>query len=274
MSRVDAFIEQLGLPVRDRDLIQQALTHSSWQHENRAGSPGHNERLEQLGDAVVNLAISEALFQRYPDDDEGVLSARRAAIVSTIGLARLADRIDLGRHILLGEGERQQRARLRPSLLASAFEAVAGALHLDLGWDVARDWVVTLAAPEIDHGAPALTLKSPKSRLQEHTQRVGGRRPSYELVEATGPDHDKLFVVQVTIDGEVLGIGEGPSRRTAESQAATQALSALEAAQAADDGPGPETSDATPGGTEEARSNGPTGARAEPVGTTPRGTGA
>src|SRR6185437_711381 len=148
--------------VRDLDLLEQALVHSSWHHEHRDAALGHNERLEFLGDAVVNLAISEALYVRHPTDDEGYLSARRAAIVSTTGLARLAGRIDLGAYLLLGEGEAQRSGRRRPSLLASTFEAVAGALYLDLGWDTARTWLTTLAEPELANDSPSLLLKSPK----------------------------------------------------------------------------------------------------------------
>src|SRR5467141_4139280 len=120
-----AFTTRIGLPVRDLDLLEQALVHSSWHHEHRDAAVGHNERLEFLGDAVVNLAISEALYARHPDDDEGYLSARRAAIVSSPGLARLAARIDLGTYLLLGEGEAKRSGRRRPALLASTFEAVA-----------------------------------------------------------------------------------------------------------------------------------------------------
>ena len=134
MRPAEAFAERLGIAVRDLDLLEQALVHSSWHHEHRDGARGHNERLEFLGDAVVNLAISEALYARHPGDDEGYLSARRAAIVSTVGLARLAGRIDLGAYLMLGEGEAQRSGRRRPSLLASTFEAVAGALYLDLGF--------------------------------------------------------------------------------------------------------------------------------------------
>ena len=105
MRPAEAFATRIGLPVRDLDLLEQALVHSSWHHEHRDAAPGHNERLEFLGDAVVNLAISEALYTRHPDDDEGYLSARRAAIVSTTGLSRLASRLDLGSSLLLGEGE-------------------------------------------------------------------------------------------------------------------------------------------------------------------------
>jgi ribonuclease III len=225
--------ERLGLPVRDLDLLDQALVHSSWLHEHRDAARGHNERLEFLGDVVINLAISEALYAAYPTDDEGLLSTRRASIVSTTGLARLANRIDLGPLLMLGEGEAQRGGRRRPSLLASAFEAVAGAIYLDLGWDVARTWLTKLAGPELANDSPSLLLKSPKSRLQEYTQRRTGARPDYRIVDATGPDHEKLFRIEVWIEERRLGAGEGPSRRTAETAAAVQALEAIRSERAA-----------------------------------------
>jgi ribonuclease III len=214
----------LGLPVRDLDLLEQALVHSSWLHEHPDAARGHNERLEFLGDVVVNLTISEALYTRHPDDDEGALSARRAAIVSTTGLARLAGRIGLGADVMLGEGESQRSARRRPSLLASSFEALTGALYLDLGYDLVRDWLIDLASPELELEAPITSLKSPKSRLQEYTQRRTGARPEYRLLDATGPDHEKSFRIQVWVDGELLGVGEGASRRIAETAAAAEAI--------------------------------------------------
>jgi len=227
MHPADALAERLGLPVRDRDLVGQALIHSSWLHEHPDAASGHNERLDFLGDAVVSLAVSEALYRRHPGDDEGVLSARRAAIVSTPGLARLATRIDLGPFLLLGEGEAQRGGRVRPSLLASAFEALVGAIYLDLGWDAARDWIHEMAAEELAADLAITTLKSPKSRLQEHTQRTTGERPTYRLVEAVGPDHEKRFRIEVIVEGRTLGVGEGPSRRIAETSAAAQALEVL-----------------------------------------------
>jgi ribonuclease-3 len=230
VGRAAAFAERLGLRVRDQELLEQALIHSSYLHEHRGAVRGHNERLELLGDAVVNLAISEALYTRHPDDDEGILSARRAAIVSTTGLSRLAGRIGLGEVLLLGEGESARGGRRRPSLLASSFEALAGAMYLDMGWELTRDWLVQLALPELELDAPIVTLKSPKSRLQEYTQRTTGNRPSYHLLDAVGPDHEKLFRIEVSVDGRVLGLGEGPSRRVAETAAAAQALDAIRAA--------------------------------------------
>ncbi len=220
---------RLGLPVRDLNLLEQALVHSSYLHEHRDAAPAHNERLEFLGDAVVNLAISEALYARHPSDDEGMLSARRAAIVSTGALARLASRLDLGDHLLLGEGESQRGGRRRPSLLASAFEALAGALYLDLGYPATKAWLMELAAPEIRADAPVGALKSPKSQLQEFTQRHTGERPIYRVVEATGPDHEKIFRIDVAVGGRVVGVGEGPSRRVAETAAAAIALETLRA---------------------------------------------
>ncbi len=227
MHPADALAERLGLPVRDRDLVGQALIHSSWLHEHPESARGHNERLEFLGDAVVNLAVSQSLYRRHPLDDEGVLSARRAAIVSTPGLARLATRIGLGDYLLLGEGEAQRGGRVRPSLLASAFEALVGAIYLDLGWEAARDWIHARAEEELSADLTLTTLKSPKSRLQEHTQRTTGDRPVYHLLEAVGPDHEKQFRIEVLVNGRVLGTGEGPSRRIAETSAAAEALEVL-----------------------------------------------
>jgi ribonuclease-3 len=218
---------RLGLDVRHPDLLHLALVHSSYQHEHPDEAAQHNERLEFLGDSIVSLAVSEALYARHPDDDEGMLSARRAAIVSTAGLARLAGRIELGDALLLGEGESARGGRRRPSLLASSFEALVGALYLDLGYPATRDWLLRLAAPELASDASIMTLKSPKSRLQEYTPRTSGERPQYRVLAATGPDHEKTFRIEVTVGGRVLGSGTGSSRRIAETAAASQALEAL-----------------------------------------------
>jgi ribonuclease III len=227
MRSADLFAARLGLPIRDLDLLEQALTHSSYLHEHRETASGHNERLEFLGDAVVTLVIGEALFRLRPTDDEGVLSARRAAIVSAQGLARIARRIELGEALRLGEGESRRDGRTRVSLLASGFEALVGAIYLDLGYDVVRDWLLEQARPELASDEPLSSLKSAKSRLQEHTQRTNGERPTYRLVDASGPDHDKLFRVEVSVGGRVLGTGEGRSQKSAELAAAEAALPGL-----------------------------------------------
>ena len=133
-----------------------------------------------------------------------------------------------------GEGESQRSGRRRPSLLASSFEALTGALYLDLGYELVHRWLQDLADPELSLEEPVLSLKSPKSRLQEYTQRRSGERPDYRLVEASGPDHEKSFRVEVWIEGEILGAGEGPSRRTAETSAAAQAIERIRAERAAE----------------------------------------
>ena len=233
MDRADALAGRLGLPIRDRRLLAQALTHRSWVHEHPDAATGHNERLEFLGDAVVNLVIAAALYARHPTDDEGVLSSRRAAIVNAAGLARLASRIGLGNYLALGEGEARVVGRRRPSILASAFEALVGAAFLDLGWEATEQWLIEVARPEIDASLPPNALKSPKSRLQELLQQTRGVRPTYRIVEAAGPDHERVFRIEALFGDEVLGVGIGPSRRAAETAAAGEALAVLEVRQAA-----------------------------------------
>ena len=229
MSAAATLASRLGLDLRDPSLLHQALVHSSYLHEHPDAATTHNERLEFLGDAVVNLAISHAVYLRHPEDDEGLLSARRAAIVSTTGLARLATRISLGDELLLGEGEATRGGRRRPSLLASAFEAVCGALYLDIGYEATCRWLLALASPELEKITSITNLKSPKSRLQERTQQTTGERPQYRVVDASGPDHEKTFRIEVAVNGRALGWGVGPSRRVAETAAAEQALAALAA---------------------------------------------
>ncbi len=227
MDRIDALIARLELPIRDRALIAQAVTHASWLHEHPGEAPGHNERLEFLGDAVISLAVSEALFRAHPDDDEGLLSSRRAGIVSTPGLARIALRLGLGDDLLLGEGEALRGGRVRPSLLASGFEALAGAVFIDLGWQAVDAWIRVVAEPELSADPALSALKSAKSRLQELTQRTAGSRPEYRVLEAVGPEHEKVFRVEVVVDGRAIGTGSGSSRRVAETSAAAEALDAL-----------------------------------------------
>lgn len=227
MDRIDDFIARLNLPVRDRSIYGQALTHASWLHEHPGGADGHNERLEFLGDSVISIIISQELYGRYPTDDEGLLSARRAAIVSTTGLARIGARLGIGDALRLGQGEASRGGRVRPSLLASGLEAVVGAMFLDLGWDVVGPWFSQTADPELTSKLGASGLKSPKSRLQEWTQRRTGSRPEYRVLEAAGPDHEKVFRIDVVVEGESVGSGVGPSRRIAETYAAAEALKTL-----------------------------------------------
>jgi ribonuclease-3 len=219
--------DRLGLHFADAGLLAQALVHSSYTNE-QAGDTRSNDRLEFLGDAVLSLVISEALFSRYPDADEGELTTRRAAIVSARGLSRIAGRLQLGDYLVLGHGAAQAGERARNSILAAAFEAVTGAVYNEHGMAGARDWLLRVCAPELNAELPVQALKAPKSRLQELAYAQTGRPPHYRLVSAVGPDHARVYEIEVTFGGQALGRGSGRNRREAETAAASQALAALE----------------------------------------------
>jgi ribonuclease-3 len=233
--------DRLGLTFDDPAVLAAALVHSSYVNEHPEAAGESNERLEFLGDAVLSLVISEALYKRHRDEPEGVLTTRRAAIVSTSGLARIARRLGIGDALVLGQGAENSGERARSSVLAALFEAIVAAIFLDGGLAAARDFILDAVAPEIEAALPADALKAPKSRLQEHAFAVTGHPPSYRIVSSEGPDHDRHFVVEVSVDGRVLGEGEGRSRREAETLAAVAALEVLDegAPPAAPDAPHP-----------------------------------
>ncbi len=219
---LDELGERLGIALRDPEAIRQAFVHSSYFNENQDDVPGHNERLEFLGDAVIGLVVSRILYERFPDEDEGLLTARRAGLVNRDALAQLAQRIHLDRYLLLGRGEAEAGGAARPSLLAATFEAVAGAIFLSEGLPAVRRWLLHLLVEQLE--GPGAALKSAKSRLQEWSQRVHRQKPRYELVGTIGPAHEQTFTVAVTLNGSRLAQGTGSSRQRAEEQAATRAL--------------------------------------------------
>lgn len=221
--------DRLGLRFDDPALLTEALVHSSYVNEHPEGTSESNERLEFLGDAVLSLVISEALFKRHRDEPEGTLTTRRAAIVSTRGLARIARRLEIGDALILGQGAENSGERSRSSVLAGLFESIVAAVYLDQGLEAARRFILEAAAPELDAAVSVDALKAPKSRLQEHAFSTTGRAPSYRIVSSEGPDHDRHFLVEVAVDGVVLGQGEGRSRREAETHAAQAALEHIEA---------------------------------------------
>jgi ribonuclease-3 len=230
----DDLANRLGLDFDDPALLHEALVHSSYVNEHPEGSTESNERLEFLGDAVLSLIMSEALFKRHRDEPEGVLTTRRAAVVSTRGLARIARRLGIGDALVLGQGAENSGERARPSVLAGLFESIVAAIYLDQGLEAVRHFILEAAAPEIEAALPIDVLKAPKSRLQERAFARVGRAPAYRIVSSDGPDHDRHFVVEVAIDGTVFGVGEGRSRRDAETMAAEAALERLNAEAAAD----------------------------------------
>jgi ribonuclease-3 len=219
---------RLGLRFDDPALLNEALVHSSYVNEHPEGKTESNERLEFLGDAVLSLVMSEALFKRHRDEPEGVLTTRRAAVVSTQGLSRIARRLGIGDALVLGQGAENSGERGRSSVLAGLFESIVAALYLDQGLEAARAFILESAAPELEAALPIDALKAPKSRLQERAFASSGRAPAYRIVSSEGPDHDRHFVVEVAVDGVTQGAGEGRSRREAETMAAEAALQRLE----------------------------------------------
>jgi len=225
---LDELADRLGIVIGDPELVGQALVHSSFHNENPDAASGHNERLEFFGDAVIGVIVSRLLYDRYPLEDEGFLTARRAALVNREALAVLALDLGLDRHLKLGRGESEAGGASRPSVLAAAFEALAGALWLSDGHEATAATLARLFEPQMDVLAGLEgPLKSPKSRLQEWTQRHRGLKPVYRLVTTNGPPHEQEFEVAVLIDGERLGGGVGTSRQRAEEQAAEAALELL-----------------------------------------------
>ncbi|MBA2571231.1 MAG: ribonuclease III [Chloroflexi bacterium] len=237
-SAAQRLAARLGLRFRDAGLLEQALVHSSYVNEHPELELVSNERLEYLGDAVVSLVVSEALWARYPLESEGGLTTRRATIVSTRGLARIAGRLDIGSSLSVGQGAERAGEQKRGSVLAASLEALLAAIYLDQGLDAAREAFNAWAKPELDavHGPSA--PKPSKSRLQEQAVARTGRPPLYRLLSASGPDHAKHYVVEVSIGGKPLGRGEGHSRRDAETEAARAALDRLpDGGPPMDDGP-------------------------------------
>jgi ribonuclease III len=229
---LDGLGDRLGIALKDPEAIRQALVHSSYFNENPHAISGHNERLEFLGDAVIGLVVSRLLFERYPDDDEGLLTARRAALVNRDALAALALRLGVDRYLLLGRGEAEAGGATRPSLLAAAFEAIVGAIYLTDGVEPTRTWLRRLIGEQLEEpGEETIPPKSAKSRLQEWTQRRHHTKPHYELVSSVGPPHDQIFTVAAVLDGRRLATGSGSSRQRAEENAAAAALEEIAAAQ-------------------------------------------
>jgi ribonuclease-3 len=225
--QIDELGERLGIVLRDPEAIRQAFVHSSFLNENPGAAPGHNERLEFLGDAVIGQVVSRLLYDRFPDDDEGLLTARRAALVNRDSLATIALGLGLDRYLLLGRGEAGGGGAARPSLLAATFEALAGALAVREGFGPTQRWLRRIFAALIAPTRTEEPPKSAKSRLQEWTQRHHHQKPRYEVTDVTGPSHRQAFTVCAIVDGREMGIGHGSSRQRAEEDAAAATLNQL-----------------------------------------------
>lgn len=225
----DRLEDVLGYGFANRELLETALTHRSFANENRALGRSDNEKLEFLGDAVLDLVVGERLMERFPEASEGELSVTRAQVVSEAGLSEVARELGLGGHLFLGRGEDQTGGRDKPSLLADAFEAVIAAVYLDGGFEAARALIHRVLGERIDN-VETTGFYDFKTRLQEAAQARLRATPVYRVVGEEGPDHDKTFVVAVEINDREWGRAVGKSKKSAEQRAAASAAFLLEGA--------------------------------------------
>jgi ribonuclease-3 len=221
-----SFQEKIGISFTDQALLRQAFTHRSYLNEHRGEAHGHNERLEFLGDAVLELISTHFLYERFPEKDEGELTAYRAALVNAVICSEVAIELGMNECLLLSRGEAKDQGRARGVLLANAFEALIGAIYLDQGYDSAQGFIARFLLPKIDDILEKRLWQDSKSTLQEKVQEHEGVTPSYTVLKETGPDHDKHFEVGVFARQELLATGEGKSKQEAEQSAARAALDA------------------------------------------------
>lgn len=226
MSALDTLQARLGYSFQDKNLLRLALTHPSVAHEQGAAVQ-HNQRLEFLGDAVLQLILTGELYEKFPALGEGPLTQARAQMVNRRTLADQGRRLGLGHHLVLSRGEEASGGRERPSALADAFEALLGAIFLDAGFEAARDFVLRQFREEFGELEVIPNLENPKGELQEMLQANTTEAPQYQLESVSGPDHNRLFESAVYHQGVELGRGKGKSKKEAESQAALVALENL-----------------------------------------------
>lgn len=219
---MNQFGEKIGYTFKDKELLNEALTHSSYANEKH-GKMRNNERMEFLGDAVLSVISAEFLFERFPDMPEGKLSKLRSSLVCTQSLSMFAKEIGLGEYLLLGKGEENTGGRERPSILENAFEALIAAIYLDGGMENARRHILRFLEPVLENGDGA-AFKDYKTMLQEVIQQNPSENVNYVLVSESGPDHNKCFNVEVRLNSNVIGKGAGKSKKLAEQEAAREAL--------------------------------------------------
>ena len=231
------FLKRAGIEFKNNSMLETAFTHRSYINESRlpvrgtqTGTAGthpsreHNERLEFLGDAVLELVVTDHLFKKYPHENEGALTSYRAALVNAVMLADIAEKLGVNDCLLLSKGEARDLGRARASILANAFEAIVGALYLDQGYTAADDFINRHVVPHIGEVIETGAWRDAKSAFQEFAQDKYGFTPRYDVVRSEGPDHDKHFVVAVSVGDIELGQGTGKSKQEAEQEAAQKAL--------------------------------------------------
>ncbi len=223
INKLQELEHKLGVHFKNHDLLLESLTHRSYLNERPDWHLNHNERLEFLGDAVLELVVTEYLFNNFKDP-EGVLTSWRAALVNSSMLSEISQKIDLNSYILLSQGERKDAGRARQFILANALEAVIGAIYLDQGYEESEKFIKRTILPEFPRIVEQKLYKDAKSFFQEKAQEKIGATPSYKILDQWGPDHNKTFKVGVYVNDTLEGVGFGPSKQEAQQKAAEDAL--------------------------------------------------
>lgn len=218
----------LKIEFKDISLLERATTHRSYLNEASDNSLSNNERLEFLGDAVLELIVSEYLFSKYTDREEGDLTSFRAATVRTTTLAETSRDLGFGEFLKMSKGEKDSGGKDKDYLLANLFEAILGAIYLDKGYSVCKEYLYRVLIPKVDVIVENRLDIDPKTKLQEITQSLFKETPIYDVIKEEGPDHDKRFTVQAKVSSKDLGLGEGSSKQRAEEEAAEKSLKMLE----------------------------------------------
>lgn len=224
MTSTDELEKNIGITFSNKDLLTEALTHRSYLNEYPRWPLPHNERLEYLGDAVLELFVSEELFKRFPNEPEGQLTVFRAALVNYQILAKVAERIGMQKFILMSRGEKKDTGRAREVILANAMEALVGAIYLDQGFEAMRPFVREFVMSNLDEVLKTRSYKDAKSELQETVQEKLKLTPTYRMIEETGPAHKRIFTMGVYYGDKLIANGSGPSKQEAELEAAKNAL--------------------------------------------------
>jgi len=226
-NKLEEFEKLIGYEFKNKKNLILALTHSSYANENRDKNLKSNERLEFLGDAVLDVIISEEIYTKYSELSEGEMTKLRASIVCETSLVKCAAKIGIGKYLLLGKGEELTGGRTRISILSDAFEALLAAIYIDRGMETARKFVLEQMHELIEASVNGTIFMDFKTQLQEVVQKNNDKKITYEIIEEKGPDHSKVFVSQVKISGEVMGVGNGKSKKEAEQNAARLALNSF-----------------------------------------------
>ncbi len=219
-----AFAESIGYPFKNIEFLREAFTHRSYLNEHRGVQWSHNERIEFLGDAVLELVITEYLFKKFPKENEGRMTAYRSALVNTNSIAEVAAELNMGEYLLLSKGEAKDVGRARLAILANTFESVVGAIFLDQGHEAAKSFILKVLAPKIDKIIEARLWQDAKSNFQELAQEHVAITPSYKTIREIGPDHEKIFEIGLYLGDELVATGQGKSKQDAEQAAARAAI--------------------------------------------------